>query len=378
VDEVQPPTGAWALTWRLAAALAASAVVFAVVAPHRTRDGLTLDLALGVISFVLVLGRRRWPVAVTVALCLANAYSASSYGPWLLAFASLSTRRRWPEIVGAGLLTMASGSAYAWLTPSARLDPFWVVPLLDLAFTACIAAWGMYVGTRREVNWSLVRRAEVAEAERDLRASRARLEERSQIAREMHDVLAHRISQITVHAGVLSYRRDLTDDEVHETAGVIRESAHQALTELRSILGVLRGDAVVRLQAPQPTYADLAELVAEAVDAGMRVTCTDRLPATPPVPDAAGRTLYRIVQEGITNARKHAPGAEVEICLDGSPERGITLTLRNAIGFGRALTPGSGLGLVGLAERAELSGGRLEAGREDDDFVMTGWIPWTP
>jgi signal transduction histidine kinase len=378
VSEVRPPTGAWALTWRLLAALAASAVAFGVVAGHRSREALVLDLLLGVAAFVLVLGRRRWPVAVTAVLCVANGWSACAYGPWLLAFASLSTRRRWPEIAFTGLLSLAAGATYVWLTPSARVDPVWVAPLLDLAFTACVAGWGMYVGSRREIDWSLRRRAEVAEAERDLRGVRARLEERSQIAREMHDVLAHRISQITVHAGALSYRRDLSPDEVHETAGVIRESAHLALTELRGILGVLRDSTSVALQSPQPTYADLAELVTEAADAGMRITCANRLPDRPPVTDAVGRTLYRIVQEGITNARKHAPGAEVAIALDGSPERGITLSVRNALGFGRAATPGSGLGLVGLAERAELCGGRLRAGREEDDFVLTGWVPWTP
>ena len=93
------------------------------------------------------------------------------------------------------------------------------------------------------------------------------------------------------------------------------------------------------------------------------------------MPDAAGRTLYRIVQEGITNARKHAPGALLTIELSGSPEDGLDVVLRNPLGFGSA-TPGSGLGLVGLTERAELRGGRLEHRREGSSFVLHGWIPW--
>ena len=121
--------------------------------------------------------------------------------------------------------------------------------------------------------------------------------------------------------------------------------------------------------------ADLATLV----DGGARVrdgrTLDDTLSDDDPVPDAAGRTIYRIVQEGITNARKHAPGSALAIELAGSPDDGIDVTLRNPLGFGAAV-PGSGLGLVGLAERAELRGGRLEHGRDGAAFVLHGWIPW--
>ncbi len=137
----------------------------------------------------------------------------------------------------------------------------------------------------------------------------------------MHDVLAHRISQISMRAGALSYRDDLSNDELREGAAVIREAAHEALTDLRGVLGVLRDESGELQHAPQPTYADLGELVAEAQRSGMRVTYVDDLPAGEPIPDAAGRTLYRIVQEGITNARKHAPGAELEIEVHGSPDR---------------------------------------------------------
>ena len=125
----------------------------------------------------------------------------------------------------------------------------------------------------------------------------------------MHDVLAHRISQVSMHAGALAFREDLTPEEVRASASVIREKAHEALTDLRGVLGVLRGADGEPALAPQPTYADLAELVAEARESGLNVEFHDRVSAPSEVPDAAGRTLYRIVQEGITNARKHAPGS---------------------------------------------------------------------
>jgi signal transduction histidine kinase len=199
--------------------------------------------------------------------------------------------------------------------------------------------------------------------------------ERTRIAREMHDVLAHRISQVSMHAGALAFREDLTPEQVHASAAVIRDKAHEALTDLRGVLGVLRGEDGELTLAPQPTYADLGELVAEAREGGLTVVLEDRVSSPAEVPDAAGRTLYRIVQEGITNARKHAPGSTLTVELSGSPEDGLDVVLRNPLGFGSA-TPGSGLGLVGLSERAELRGGRLEGHRDGATFVLHGWIPW--
>ena len=101
----------------------------------------------------------------------------------------------------------------------------------------------------------------------------------------------------------------------------------------------------------------------------------DQVDAATEVPDVVGRTVYRIVQEGITNARKHAPGTLLTVELSGSPEDGLDVVMKNPLGFGSA-TPGAGLGLVGLTERAELRGGRLQAYRNGAHFVLHGWIPW--
>ena len=115
----------------------------------------------------------------------------------------------------------------------------------------------------------------------------------------------------------------------------------------------------------------------QAREAGLHVELSDRLPRDgEPVPDVVGRTLYRIVQEGITNAGKHAPGAVLRIEVSGSPDDGVDIVLRNPLGFGPSRTPGSGLGLIGLTERAELRGGRLEGRRDGQQFVLRGWIPW--
>jgi signal transduction histidine kinase len=246
---------------------------------------------------------------------------------------------------------------------------------INAVATGALLAWGMYIGSRRELLWTLRNRAERAESEQELRAAQSRSNERERIAREMHDVLAHRISQISMHAGALAFREDLTADEMRDSAGVIQAKAHEALTDLRSVLGVLRDGSGELTHAPLPTYADVPTLVEEARRSGMTVALDDRLEAGEVVPEATGRTIYRIVQEGLTNAHKHAPGSTLTIELTGSPDDGIDVVLRNPLGFG-STTPGSGLGLVGLTERAELRGGRLEHGRDGSAFVLRGWIPW--
>ena len=198
----------------------------------------------------------------------------------------------------------------------------------------------------------------------------------------MHDVLAHRITQVSMQAGALAFRDDLDSQRLRDGLGQIQGQANDALHELRDVLGVLREDDPGPVTArPQPTYDDIAALVAEAQDLGLDVDWTDRVDATTPVPPATGRTVYRIVQEGITNVRKHAPGSEVAISSTGDPRSGITVTLANPLADppadGRTGAPGAGLGLVGLRERTELRGGRLDQRTEGATFVLEAWLPWT-
>ena len=334
-----------------------------------------LDVSLGLLAYVLVFFRRRWPVTVAVLTNVFAAVSGTSSGPAVLALASVATRRQWREMALAGSVSFAGAMFFATSQPGATTDPWWLNLSVTVIATAAVLGWGLYIGSRRELMWTLRHRAETAEAEQEQRVAQARANERARIAREMHDVLAHRISQVSMHAGALAFREDLTPEQVHASASVIREKAHEALTDLRGVLGVLRGEDGEPALAPQPTYADLGELVSEAREGGLNVVLSDRVDTPEQVPDAVGRTLYRIVQEGITNVRKHAPGSTLTVELSGSPEDGLDVVLRNPLGFGSS-TPGSGLGLVGLAERAELRGGRLDARREGASFVLRGWIPW--
>jgi signal transduction histidine kinase len=197
----------------------------------------------------------------------------------------------------------------------------------------------------------------------------------------MHDVLAHRISLLSLHAGALEFRPDASPEEVTRAAAVIRASAHQALEELRTVLGVLRTDADGEAPAPpQPTLAALPDLLEEARAAGMVVHADVQVGDSGAVPEVVGRNALRIVQEALTNARKHAGAAPVDLRVTGAPGEGLTIDVRNpapVLANGATEIPGSGTGLVGLAERAALSGGRLEHGRDGNgDFRLRAWLPW--
>ncbi len=365
----------WGHVWRLLLMLLISAAGWLPIVDDQAEWLWALDVTLGALSYVLVFFRRRWPVTIAVLTNLCAAVSGTAGGPAVLAMASVATRRRWREIALTGSVAFAAAMFFSISQPGETDDPWWLDMSVTVIATAAILGWGLYLGSRRELVWTLRNRAERAESEQELRVEQARANERARIAREMHDVLAHRISQVSMHAGALAFREDLTPEQVHASASVIRDKAHEALTDLRGVLGVLRGADGEPALAPQPTYADLDGLIAEARASGLNIAYFDRVSAPVEVPDAVGRTVYRIVQEGITNARKHAPGSLLTVELTGSPEDGLDVVMRNPFGFGSS-TPGSGLGLVGLTERAELRGGRLDVRREGDSFVVRAWIPW--
>ena len=212
----------------------------------------------------------------------------------------------------------------------------------------------------------------------DRAADEARAAERRRIAREMHDVLAHRLSLLSVHAGALEFHAAAPAEEVAEAAGVIRESAKMALEELRGVIGVLREDGGESpTQPPQPTLADLAALVEESRAAGMRVMAEIELGDAAPSA-AVGRTAYRIAQEGLTNARKHAPGAAVTLVIR-APAGNLEVEVRSLASVAvpaDAPLPGAGTGLVGLAERVALADGELEHGVDGEGaFVLRARLP---
>ncbi|MFZ0139631.1 MAG: histidine kinase [Aeromicrobium sp.] len=380
--DFQPRLTVWSHVWRYTVITVISAMAWWGLAEwqwnnHRAWFG--IDLALGLAGFVLVAWRRRAPFTVALVLNVLSAFAGSLGGPATLALASLATRRQWKEIIPVGLASLSAGLLFVRIDPSTGTEPWQLTVPLVAAIVAITIGWGLYIGSRRELLARLRERAENAEAEQAARLAQARTAERTRIAREMHDVLAHRISMVTMHAGALTYREDLTPEQVRETAGIIQENSHQALVELRQVLGVLREDSGdADPERPQPSAVDLPGLVDEARESGMNVAAD--LGPIDAIPDLLGRTAYRVVQEGLTNARKHAPDTLVTVGLEGGPDDGLTIAVRNPIRVGDSLdVPSSGLGLMGLSERATLAGGRLRHGiTADREYALTVWLPWPP
>ncbi len=377
-EDYQPPLTLVMQAWRLALMVAISLSFWSfVIEGQRERPWLLwVDVVVGLACFVLVFFRRRRPLLVAVVINALAIMSASASGPAVLSAVSLATRRRPREITGLAIVILTASSLFYWVQPFDSTDAWWVVAISNIGFTTLQLGWGMYIGSRRELFWELNRRAELAEAERDERATRAREHERARIAREMHDVLGHRISQISMQAGAMVFREDLSRDELREGVALIRTNANDALTDLRGVLGVLRDTKTGGvIEPPQPTYDDVPDLLASARAAGMRIAFEDLL-ADGGMPARVGRTVYRILQEGLTNAGKHAPGATVTLRVRGRPGEGVDVVVRNPLGFATTRQHGTGFGLVGLGERAELSGGRLDHRAADGVFVLHGWIPW--
>ena len=341
---------------------------------------IALDLASGAAACIAIFWRRRWPVGLTIAMIAIAAYASSAGGAAIVFLFTVAVHRPFRTVAPLAALVIASQPIYMAIFPQSS-SPYWVNVALSVLIVCVAVVWGMFVRSRRQLVLSLRDRAERAETEQQLRVEQARAHERARIAREMHDVLAHRISLLSLHAGALEFHPDAPLEEVARAAAVIRSSAHQALEDLRAVIGVLRDDPDGdEPERPQPTLADLPALIEESRAAGMRVASTWRLAPDAVVPEALGRNAYRIVQEGLTNARKHARGSAVDVTVDGVPGDALTIEVRNRLPVGAFVAadiPGTGVGIIGLAERANLAGGRLEHGpTEAGDYRLWAWLPW--
>ncbi|WP_326622119.1 histidine kinase [Streptomyces decoyicus] len=333
---------------------------------------------LAVLTGLAVVVRRRWPTWLCVAVILALPaevcfpalticlYSLAKYGRSRRTLAAVST-----------VATAATG-AYLLLTYQRELtveDLVSGIPLLGLLLVVPVLA-GLYGRARRTVVENLRERAERLEREQRLLASQTRMEERARIAREMHDVVAHRVSLMVIHSGALEVT---PADRDHTTqARLIGEIGRQALDELRQVLGVLRVDESEKAapRAPQPTLNDLSRLVDQSRAAGMRIELTTSGPSRP-LDATAERTAYRLVQETLTNAHKHAGGAATLVRLRYMPDE-LHITVDNEVpgAPSTARLPSGGHGLVGLRERVTVLGGTFEAGPgPDGGFRVSAVIP---
>lgn len=394
--EVQPPaeTHRSRRDWLVDGALFLFAIMLGGIAladtwSQQSASVRVIDIVIGAAACTSLWFRRRRPYLVAVFAVLASGFLALPGGAALIALFNAAMRLRGTQFaVVCGFAAFAAVSysfIYEWKSG------FWAALALCLLVSAVAIGWGLFARARRELISSLRERAEIAEAEQLLREEHARDAERRRIAREMHDVLAHRISLLSLHAGALEFRPDASPDEIAEAAAVIRSAAHDALQELRDVVGVLRDGAEQSSPPPpQPTLADISTLVEQFRAAGMNVSWnSDDIPKRS-ASDVLGRTAYRIVQEGLTNASKHAPYAAVDVSIKSDNRSGMLVKVESRLSVGAlhgATDPRSwgnsavslhesGVGLIGLTERVELAGGKLEYGPSPrGDYILSATLP---
>ncbi len=353
-----------------------------VVISERWESALLIGVP-GLLAMAALVLRHRRTVLTVVLVGACLVVSPAAAGAALAAQATLAHRTGRASTVAlsaAGLVvakivqTVAHAYANDWqVVPSAVT--FELLLLVTGVVIATLAGRLQRSHEEEAVSRAASERARY-EAEQ-ARLAEARLAERSRIAREMHDVVAHRISLVAMHAGVLAHT--VPDDEARGMARLIQSNARDALAELRVVLADLRG-ADAPPEPPQPTLAELPVLVADAREAGQRVDL-DLSVDLGAVPPQLSRQAYRIIQEGLTNARKHAPGAPVTIEVAGRPGDRLVVEVTNPLADLAPARPagdgsGSGLGLVGVGERAELLGGSVTYGVRDDTYELTASLPW--
>jgi signal transduction histidine kinase len=338
-----------------------------------------VDVSCGALACLSLWWRRRWALGVALSCLLLGTFSSSATPAGLIALFSLAVHRPVRQALLVVALSIPSVLLFAVYSPTTNA---WSVVVQVMPLVLAVTAWGMFIRARRQLLLSLRERAVRAEADQRLHEDGARRAERTRIAREMHDVLAHRISLLALHAGALEVRPDLAPEKVRETAELLRSTARQALEELRGVIGLLREDPGEESPppAPQPTLSDIRRLVEDSRLAGAMIDFEMRVEHADAVPSALGRDAYRIVQEALTNIGKHAVGTATRVRLTGGPGDGLHVSVRNREPLhahaGPAL-PGSGAGLLGLQERVDLAGGTLVHGLDGSgDFVVDAELTW--
>jgi Signal transduction histidine kinase len=343
---------------------------------------LSVDPWVGAVACLALWWRRRFPLTLALAMVAVLAVAGTALGAALVAVLTVAVHRGWLAATIATGLHLLAAVPFGFQYPPPGVTPGAYVMIIVLMYLVPLG-FGMAVRARRQL---LANQRRAAERERVEQERAARRAERERIAQEMHDVLGHRISLASVHAGALAYRMAQADAgrgepldpaEVRRAVGVINDTVRLAMVELSEVLAVLRSDEGTVRGRPQPGLADLEALVAEAQAAGQQVTLEADLPASAAarLRPSGQRTVYRVVQEGLTNARKHAPAAPVAVAVRASDD-GLLVTVTNPVAPSAATAPGARSGLAGLSERVALDGGTLEHGVVDGTFRLVARLPW--
>ncbi|EEP70512.1 two-component system sensor kinase [Micromonospora sp. ATCC 39149] len=342
------------------AALVVVALLDAVVMTDTDRPYANI---VAVVAALALAVRRRWPYLVfALALPATAVSSAVVAGAVALYTVAVNTRNRRTLAVCTILYSICSAAAI-WNhdIPTPTRVELLVSVGYNIATAAAAIFLGQLVQARRDLQQRLTEIHQAREHEQQLVAQTVLAKERAQLAREMHDVVSHQVSLITIQAGALQV--NTSDPDTKTTAQTIRDLAVRTLDELRHMVTVLRASGTAPTElTPQPTLAGLRQMISNS---GIATRLDGDLPTD--ISAATQRAIYRTVQEALTNIRKHAPGATatirirhddatVEVIITNTPPTRPTLPL-----------PGARHGLIGLRERAELLGGAVTAGPTADN-----------
>jgi len=253
----------------------------------------------------------------------------------------------------------------------------WVPAIVAAVLIAASVGSGLIMRSRQDLVVTQGHAAAAQQSTAVLTDQLGRQAERDLIAREVHDVIGHRLSLLSLHAGGLEVAAG-ADPRLAQSAALVRDSAQHAMEDLRSLLRVLREPgATATSRTATPSLADLPEVVEETVMGGMPVVSTIYLTQAEEADQLLARAVYRIVQELLTNARRHAPGAPVRLLVQGGPAEGIRIETANRL-TGEPPRP-RGNGLTGISERVTLLGGTMRSGLDvEQAFRVAVWLPWTP
>jgi signal transduction histidine kinase len=380
----------WSVAWRWGfmvgmggLAWAALASEQALVAPDTDRTWLyVVDPALGFLAMAAATMRRRHALLAALLTSVLGIGSATATGALLLTLGSIAFHKRdralavaFPVAVltttASSVVYLMPGRGQPWLA-----DLAWNTVLLTLVVTLSYA-----VGARRAALASARHEQELTQLAEQSRVAGARLAERNRIAGEMHDLLAHRISLVALHAHALSGEHTLTSADRERVSSALGEQAQLALSDLRDVLGVLNtpvpGAPTPATRVEPPGLSDLSVIFEEAALAGQVVTLSDTTRSRPP--ERLSSIAYHVVRESLTNARKHTDVPHVDVTLAGGPGGTLTVRAENAVrSTGAGTGPaGSGRGLAGLRERVELIGGTLRHGHAPQErFYLEAQLPW--
>jgi signal transduction histidine kinase len=348
---------------------------------HTNPGPKALTVPVMLVTTASVAVRRRWPlgVGITVLSCSSLLGAVAGYGTslaqgvsWMCGLYGVAV---WTDLaqflIGIGVLVAETWIAFF---VAGGGDPqsagiFTWVPIL-----AMVLARGAVRGRQLQAE-ALAARAELLERERELLAHEAVAEERARIARELHDLVAHNVSVMVVQAGAERHALGDEQSSTHATLSSIEQAGRQALAEARRLLGMLRRNGDGEGLEPQPSIEHIDLLVEQIERAGLPVSLAVEGERTP-LPAGVDLCAYRIVQEGLTNALKHAGPAHAEVVLRYEP-RALDVEVRDD---GRGAAPangdGSGHGLIGMRERVALYGGALQTGpREGGGFEIRAHLP---